>query len=167
MKRVFFIIAMLWANISFAQTVTDVDAWQEGNNIVVGYSLEAPGNIPKNMQIRVLPSCSTDGGKTFYALKSVSGDLTVSPGTGKRIIWNVLNDFDEFVENNVLFKVEILMMNAGNGSESLKGADYYRRGQECERAGKYADAIKYYRKASEKGYRQADERIKALQLHFW
>ena len=58
-------------------------------------------------------------------------------------------------------------VNTASTETPTPGADYYRKGEECERNKRYADAIKYYRQASQKGYKQADERIKALQLHFW
>ncbi len=165
MRSVCFIIALLLADVSFAQTVTNVDAYQDGNNIVIAYSLHGAGHLQKNAQITVLPTCSMDGGKTFFGLKSVSGDLRTFPGPDKKIIWNVLNDVEEFVGENIVFKVEITGYEGT--AESSEGADLYRRGQECERNGKYAEAIKYYRLASRKGYKQADERIMALQLHFW
>ncbi len=155
MKRLFFILAMVFANISFAQTVTDVDACQEGSKIIVTYSLS--GNL--QAPVDVVASYSKDGGYTFHKLKSVTGDLKVYPGTGKKIVWDVLNDVESFVEANVLFRVDVLAAPSGEA--------YYKRGLECERERKYAEAIKFYRLALQNGYKQADERIKALQLHFW
>ncbi len=166
MKRVFLIVmAVLSANMSYSQIVTGVDAWQEGKDIVITYSIEGADHLPNTAQLSVVPSFSVDGGRTYYSMKSVSGDLKTAPGAGKKITWNVLNDFNEFVQQNVLFKVEI--SSADDNSASLAGLDYYRKGLECERTKKYAEAIKYYRLASRNGYKQADERIRALQLYFW
>lgn len=178
MKKILPILIMLLSNVMFAQHITGVDAFQSGDKIIIVYSLSDQENFGSGSRYSVVPSFSVDGGISYTVLKSISGDLkNVSAGNGKRIEWRVLNDYDAFVHPNVMFKVDIYdsVSGAADGdvrmSESVSalesGADYYRKGQECERNKRYADAIKYYRQASQRGYKQADERIRALQLHFW
>lgn len=165
MGRIYFILAIMMLSVTaFGQTITDVDAFQDGNIIVVQYSIDGAGYSPSNGPLSVVPSFSVDGGKSFTVLKSISGDLkNLSAGRGYRIRWRVLDDYVEFVQNHVIFKVEF----AGRPVASSKGDVYYRRGQECEMNKKYADAITYYRLAAQNGNKKAEERIKALQLYFW
>ena len=80
--------------------VYSTDAQQEGNNIVITYVLTETSDI----SVRV----STDGGKTYSSpLKSVSGDVGKNISTGaKRIVWNVLDEYDSFSFSEVCFSVE-------------------------------------------------------------
>lgn len=82
-----------------ASAVSSVNAYQDGNNIVITYKLAEKSDITV--------SVSTDGGATYSSLKSVTGDVgtAVLPGT-KRITWNVLADYNPFSSSNVRFKVE-------------------------------------------------------------
>ncbi len=178
MKKILSILILLLSNVAVAQHVTDVDAYQLGDKIIVEYAISGPESPSSGSRYSVVPSFSVDGGRNYMVLRSISGDLSnVNVGRGKRIEWRVLEDYDSFVHPEVIFKVDIY----GGGSDTAdvqerkaessstleSGADYYRKGQECEKNKRYADAIKYYRQASQKGYKQADERIRALQLHFW
>jgi len=160
MKKFLIVFALLVSNISLAQTITGVDAFQSGNEIIVEYAISA--SATSDSHFSVVPSFSTDGGRNFTVLKNISGDVeNVSSGTGKKIIWRVLEEYDSFVYPNVIFKVD-LVTTVSNSAE-----EYYKKGMQCEQNKKYADAIRYYRLASEQGHKQADERIKALQLYFW
>ena len=184
MKKILSILILLLSNVAVAQHVTDVDAYQLGDKIIVEYAISGPENPSSGGRYSVVPSFSVDGGINYTALKSISGDLSnVNVGRGKRIEWRVLDEYDSFVHPEVIFKVDIY--GGGSGTADVQerkaessaidkspstlesGEDYYRKGQECEKNKRYADAIKYYRQASQKGYKQADERIKALQLQFW
>ena len=119
----------------------------------------------------VVPSFSTDGGNRYTVLKSVSGDLNnVRAGDKRRIEWRVMEDYESFIHSSVVFKVDLKSVqsrSAQSVSSQSSGEEYYKKGLECEKAKKYADAIKYYREASKRGHNKAEERIKALQLHFW
>ena len=169
MRKIFALIALLVSNIALGQTISGVDAFQEGDNIVIEYSLNAPYEMAQGSRFSVVPSVSTDGGRNFTPLSRVSGDLeNLASGVGKRIVWRVLEEHESFVHSNVVFKVDIAQVTqVVNSAQPQSGEDYYRKGQECEKAKKYAEAIKYYRIASQKGYKQADAKIQQLQLNFW
>ena len=181
MRKIFALIALLVSNIALGQTISGVDAYQEGENIVIEYSLNAPYETASGSRFSVVPSVSTDGGRSFTTLSRVSGDLNnLYAGQGKRIVWRVLQEYESFVHSNVVFKVDIAHVTqvkpvaqenpaaqVVNSALPQSGEDYYRKGQECEKAKKYADAIKYYRMASQNGYKQADAKIQELQLKFW
>ena len=169
MRKIFALIALLVSNIALGQTISGVDAFQEGDNIVIEYSLNAPYEMAQGSRFSVVPSVSTDGGRNFTPLSRVSGDLeNLASGVGKRIVWRVLEEHESFVHSNVVFKVDIAQVTqVVNSAQPQSGEDYYRKGQESEKAKKYAEAIKYYRIASQKGYKQADAKIQQLQLNFW
>lgn len=161
MKKILILFILFFThNLIFGQTISDVDAYQDGKNIIITYTFE---NNSGNSNIPVQVSCSVDGGKSFYQLTSLSGDLKVTnSGTGKRVVWNVLNDVDAFVYDNVVFKVETKGVVANSQAN-----EYYKKGMECEKNKRYADAIKYYRLAAQQGHTAAKERITAIQLYFW
>lgn len=180
MKRILILFAVIVSNLSFGQAIKDVDAYQSGNEIVIMYTIDGSASLPAGRRFNVVPSFSIDGGKKYTQLKSVTGDLyNLSVGNSKIIRWKVLQDYASFVHSNVIFKVDLnAVQSTGStykpassynspSSSSGTGEDYYRKGEECERNKKYAEAIKNYRIASQKGYKKADERIKALQLKFW
>ena len=181
MKKILAVIALMVSHMAYGQTITDVDAFQAGKDIVIEYTIEAPYGTSQSARFSVVPSVSTDGGRNFTPISRVSGDLeNLASGKGKRIVWRVLEEHDQFVHSNVVFKVDIAQVTqveplihenpatqVVNSSQPQSGEDYYRKGQECEKAKKYAEAIKYYRIASQKGYKQADARIQQLQLNFW
>ncbi|MGN0188707.1 MAG: formylglycine-generating enzyme family protein, partial [Candidatus Cryptobacteroides sp.] len=82
-----------------AQTVSNVTARQEGNTVVVSYSLDGDADISV--------CCSTDGGKTFSpALTSVRGDVGPGVKAGDRsLVWDVLGDVDRLVTTDLVFMV--------------------------------------------------------------
>ena len=166
MKRILFVLVLFLPAISFAQHIENVDAYQSGNKIIIEYSIVGNGAIASDDRFSVVPSFSTDGGNRYTVLKSVSGDLSnVLAGDRKRIEWRVTEDYESFVHSSVVFKVDL--KSEKSESSQSQGEEYYRKGLECEKAKKYADAIRYYREASKRGHNKAEERIRALQLHFW
>lgn len=186
MRKVLAVLAIMLCNVSFAQYVTNVDAFQMGDKIVIEYTIVGSQDSSSDVGLSVIPSFSVDGGNSYTTLRSISGDLiNVMIGSGKRIEWRVLDDYASFVHSSVIFKVDLKKTQSpgssyaetsssqsslsykAHASSPQSGEDYYRLGYECEKNKKYADAIKNYRKASELGYKKADERIRALQLHFW
>ncbi len=86
------------SSIVSAQRVSNVAFYQSGKSIVITYSLSERADVSVYM--------STDGGRKFKYLEHVTGDVGayVTPGE-KRIEWDVMADYDEFIENNVVFKV--------------------------------------------------------------
>ena len=101
MKRLIIsaVAALFWCAALFSQTVTNVEASQEGNNIVVSYDIDKASPA-------VRMSVSIDGGKTFSSsLKKVSGDVKdVQPGH-RRIVWDVLSEVEMFSGDNIVFNV--------------------------------------------------------------
>ena len=99
-KLVTFIFAFLCLGATLsAQTVSNVRFEQENSHVKITYSLDKTADITI--------SVSEDGGKTWRApLKQVSGGVgkQVQPGS-KTIYWNVLAEYDQFVGNNICFKI--------------------------------------------------------------
>lgn len=163
MRILHIILALMASGLSFGQTITGVDAFQSGNEIIVEYNIVGTPDLPANSLFSVIPSFSTDGGKQFTALRSITGDIKDVPArSGNRIIWRVTEDYASFVHSHVIFKVDFAGAPAGQTAD-----EYYLKGQECEKAKKYADAIKYYRLSSQNGNKMAEKRIRELQLYFW
>lgn len=98
-SAVYVIFLFLLPSVCPAQTVSDVAARQEGNTVVVSYSLDRDADISI--------CCSTDGGKTFStALKAVSGDVGAGVKAGDRtIVWDVLSEMDRLVTTGLVFMV--------------------------------------------------------------
>ncbi|MBQ9475953.1 MAG: hypothetical protein IJU69_06900, partial [Bacteroidales bacterium] len=82
-----------------AQNVTNTDCRQEGNRIVVTYSLDKPSDIELWY--------STDGGKSYKGpLKKVSGDVGRNVRSGNNsIVWDVLEEVESLVGTGIVFKV--------------------------------------------------------------
>ena len=102
MRKIFaFALFALVALLGAGQTVSDVDAYQEGKTIVVTYRTDKAGTIDAVY-------CSTDGGRTWgEPLRSVTGDVGKRMPAGEhRIVWDVLADREKLSGNNICFKVE-------------------------------------------------------------
>ena len=101
-----FILSLCIAVCAFGQKVTNVDAYQDGKNIIITYSIDKAGTVGNVY-------CSTDGGRTWGApLKLVSGDVNKAVKAGKhRITWDVLAEGYALQGNNICFKVEEKMAN--------------------------------------------------------
>ena len=94
---VLFVLA-IFLNIQAVENVSSVNAYQEGKNIVITYQLSERSNISVYV--------STDGGKKYSSIKNISGDFGKNVSSGnKRIIWNVLADYEEFNFPEVFFTV--------------------------------------------------------------
>ena len=91
-------------NIARAQSITNVDANQEGKNIAITYDLSETTDISLYV--------TQDGGKTKtpIPLKFTSGDVgkKVKPGEQKKILWRVLDQYPNqgFQGENVSFIVK-------------------------------------------------------------
>ena len=102
-KLVFFLLLSVFTTVcSFGQTVSNVDAYQEGKNIIITYDTDKAGSVGDVY-------CSTDGGRTWGApLKQVTGDVNKQVPAGRhRIVWNVLSEREMLAGANICFKVEV------------------------------------------------------------
>jgi len=91
--------AVLMSAPLFAQSVSNTDCRQEGNRIVVTYSLDKPSDIELWY--------STDGGKNYLGpLKKVSGDVGKNVRSGNNsIVWEVLDEVESLSGAGIVFKV--------------------------------------------------------------
>ena len=94
----FFICPLIY----FAQEVNNVEASQQGQNIVVTYDLETEQPCTINLFI------STNGGTTWQGpLKQVQGQVGPNIKSGQNsITLFVLNEFNELRGDNIRFKVD-------------------------------------------------------------
>ncbi|MCI6578134.1 MAG: formylglycine-generating enzyme family protein [Bacteroidales bacterium] len=105
MKRIYTLFLSLvcfTAVCSFGQTVSNVDAYQEGKNIIITYDTDKAGFAD-------FVFCSTDGGRTWGdPLRQVTGDVNKQvPAGSHRIVWDVLSEREKFEGANICFKVEV------------------------------------------------------------
>ncbi len=96
--------AFVWAAAAAsAQRITNADANQEGKAIAITYDLNEKADISLYV--------TQDGGttKTAIPVTYTSGDVgkNVTPGTGKKILWRVLDQYpnQDFREENMSFIV--------------------------------------------------------------
>ena len=100
-KLVFFLLLSVFTAVCcFGQTVSNVDAYQEGKNIIITYDIDKAGSVGDVY-------CSTDGGRTWgEALRQVTGDVNKQvPAGSHRIVWNVLAEREKLSGANICFKV--------------------------------------------------------------
>lgn len=117
MKRIYTLFLSLvcfTAVCSFGQTVSNVDAYQEGKNIIITYETDKAGSVGDVF-------CSTDGGRTWgEALRQVTGDVNKQvPAGSHRIVWNVLAEREKLAGANICFKVE-----ANSGRFTVRGVSF-------------------------------------------
>lgn len=100
LKSILLLLVILVSSVVSAQTVRNVEFYQEGSNVVVTYNLDKMAYI-------VTLQVSTDGGKTFSSpLQYVSGDVGTNVSAGNnRIVWDVLSEWEEFTGKNIVFLV--------------------------------------------------------------
>ena len=98
----FLLLSAFTAVCSFGQTVSNVDAYQEGKSIIITYDIDKLGFVD-------LVFCSTDGGHTWgVPLKQVTGDVNKQVQAGShRIVWDVLSEREKLAGANICFKVEV------------------------------------------------------------
>ncbi len=87
-------------NFSFAQTITNVQARQEGLEIIISYDIEGELHGIDEIMLGI----STDGGRTYKTLPNAEGDIGkhVKPGRNKEIYFLV---DDALGRKNAKFKV--------------------------------------------------------------
>ena len=114
-KLVFFLLlSVVTAVCSFGQTVSNVDAYQEGKNIIITYDIDKAGLVGDVY-------CSTDGGRTWgEALRQVTGDVNkLVPAGRHRIVWDVLSEREKLSGANICFKVV-----ANSGRFTVRGVSF-------------------------------------------
>jgi len=101
-----------------SQTITNVVAKQDGDNVVITYNLQCLGDADISLSV------SEDGGSTFKGpLKSVSGDVGIGVKPGNKIItWNTLKDQEMIVGDNIVFR--IVYTKFGKFTDSRDGKTY-------------------------------------------
>lgn len=103
MKALIYSLSLLLSIASFGQSVNNVIARAEGEQITISYDLA--GNAGESYEVKI--SCSKDGGKTFpITPNSVNGAVNrwEAPGNSKIITWAAKKDLGEF-EGDLQFKV--------------------------------------------------------------
>lgn len=114
-KLVFFLLLSAFTTVcSFGQTVSNVDAYQEGKNIIITYDTDKAGFAD-------FVFCSTDGGRTWSKpLRQVTGDVNKQvPAGNHRIVWDVLSEREKLAGANICFKVE-----ANSGRFMVNGVSF-------------------------------------------
>lgn len=94
---------LLFARQSSAQVVSNVSFQvEQGNIIKIDYYLSSPDS--RNFDVSIF--ASTDGGQSFFELKSLSGDFGNVSGSGtKTVYWKVTKDVAQFAGS--LCKIEV------------------------------------------------------------
>lgn len=111
-KLVFFLLlSVVTVVCSFGQMVSNVDAYQEGKNIIITYDTDKAGSVGDVY-------CSTDGGRTWgEPLRQVTGDVNkLVPAGSHRIVWDVLAERGMLSGENICFKVTV-----NSGSFTVNG----------------------------------------------
>ena len=85
-----YVLLFMVASTLQGQTITNVQARQEGLTIIITYDMS--GTLKSNNEIRV--ACTTDGGKSYIPISGAEGDVgsQVTPGTGKEIFLPVTDN---------------------------------------------------------------------------
>lgn len=161
-RLVFVLLAVLAADLTMAQTVTNVNVRQVDKDILITYSLDIPAETSVYY--------STNGGKTFSGpLVHVVGDVGVLAHSGRNECrWLVLQEISSLTSDNVVFKVVpksvkgrlVVKSKPGNATVSL-GAYYSSYAGttplETELAEGYHTVT-----VSKKGYQPYNERVTIL-----
>ena len=114
-KLVFFLLLSVFTAVCcFGQTVSNVDAYQEGKNIIITYDTDKSGSVGDVY-------CSTDGGNTWSnPLRQVTGDVNKQVSAGShRIVWDVLTEREKLAGANICFKVV-----ANSGRFTVNGVSF-------------------------------------------
>jgi uncharacterized protein (TIGR02145 family) len=96
----FFPLFILFTN-TYCQTITNVVAKQETQNVVITYSLQCDSESEISVYIGRIGETSFIG-----PLKSVTGDVGNGIKSGKKkIVWDVLQDNEMFLGDSVVFRI--------------------------------------------------------------
>ena len=99
-KYIILLLILFSAITSFAENASNIRVRQEGKAIVVTYDLNKKSNV------RILMSSGNN--QQYKELKSVTGNVgkSVPAGKSRKVVWKPLEEYAEFVAQNVRFKVE-------------------------------------------------------------
>jgi hypothetical protein len=103
MKKPICLLIILTPCLGWCQTVTNVVARSEGEQVQISYDLS--GNAGESYEMKI--SCSRDGGKTFTVTPmNIGGAVNrwEAPGNGKSVTWEAKKDLGQF-EGDLQFKV--------------------------------------------------------------
>ena len=103
MRKYIILLFLIFSALTlFAENASNVRVRQEGKNIVVTYDLKS------NSIVRLL--MASDDSPQYRELKAVTGDVgrRVHAGKDRKIVWNLLDEQDEFVAKGVRFRVEAI-----------------------------------------------------------
>ncbi|MCL2167817.1 MAG: hypothetical protein FWH59_01680 [Lentimicrobiaceae bacterium] len=115
-KIIIYLLLLFVINITYSQNekakVTNVEVTRVNETIEITYKLNRKASIEIFM--------TDNGGYTYKKITKVRGDVgdLVFPGN-KKIIYDVLEEYEEFIVDNVQFKVVGLPIN-NNGIEKVK-----------------------------------------------
>ena len=101
MRKYLFLLLLLISTLSvWAENATNVRVRQEGKSIIITYDLNKKSNV------RILMSSGNN--QQYKELKSVTGNVgkSVPAGNSRKVVWKPLEEYAEFVAQNVRFKVE-------------------------------------------------------------
>lgn len=157
------IVFCLFFQESFAQNAIVNDVQKEGDNLKVFYDLNGSGDF----EIKLL--ITLDNGKTWKGpLERVTGDVgaSVFPGTGKKIIWDVLSEGYSLTEKiSVRFKIESSM-----GSQEKvrikKAAEQEAIRQQRERERIASEEAERIKNEKERKRKEREDRIKKRDCTF-
>lgn len=115
------IIAVICISLHAQTRIKNVKFEQTGYNIVVTYDLYCNGGF-NNTQLFY----TTNNEVSWHGpLKSIAGDVNnVQQGKGKSITWNVLNDQDWLISDNIKFKVVAEVAKSGTFTDTRDEKSY-------------------------------------------
>ena len=93
LSKLLLCLFLLSATLAHAQTVSNVQARVDGNNVIISYDLQAAS---EGQQFKVEIKSSKDNFTS--PLKEVSGDVgeNITPGIAKTVIWNAMKELGKF-----------------------------------------------------------------------
>ena len=88
-----------------AAEVKDLKSYHRGRDIILKYRLKALGQEKSD---KITMKVSLDSGNSWMSPRGVFGDIgdNIAVGSGKMIIWSVLEDFPKGLDRKVIFSVE-------------------------------------------------------------
>ena len=103
MRKYIYLVLLLFCSLPIlANNATNVRVRQEGKSIIITYDLNKKSNV------RILMSSGNN--QQYKELKSVTGNVgkSVPAGKSRKVVWKPLEEYAEFVAQNVRFKVEAM-----------------------------------------------------------
>jgi hypothetical protein len=119
-----FPILLSFTNVCFSQRVENVRPEIIDDKIHLYYDL---ADIPADQPVFVRVYLSIDGGLTYgEPLISVSGDvgMVIGPGKNKHIIWDVFEEVDELVSENVKFRIKADLLQSDREKRIVTGYSF-------------------------------------------